>query len=90
MPTNHSSQGLGIGESPRSEMLDKLQRREITLDQYLDYCAEEAVAHLKGLVDPERLECIQSTIRDQLTTDPVLIRYVEQATGMSPEADKVR
>ena len=88
MPSNPSSQGLGVVESPRSEMLDKLKRREITLDQYLNYCAKEAVAHLKGIVDAERLELIQSTIRDQLTTDPVLLRYVEQATGMSPETDE--
>jgi len=69
-------------------MLRKLQRREITLAQYLDYRAAEAVAHLKGLVGPERLEFIQSMIRDQMISDPVLIRYLEQTTGMTPGAQK--
>ena len=90
MPSNRSSKGavLGLVEPPKSEMLCRLQRREITLGQYLDHCAEEAVAHLKGLVDAERLAFIKSMIRDQMTTDPVIIRYIEQATGLSPEIHK--
>jgi hypothetical protein len=75
-------------EPPKSEMLCRLQRHEITLGQYLDHCAEEAVAHLKGLVDAERLQSIKEVIRDQMMTDPVIIRYVEQTTGLSPEVDK--
>jgi len=58
------------------------------LDQHLDYRAQQAVAHLKDLVGTERLEFIQTRIREQLTADPVLIRYVKQATGRSPEVDK--
>lgn len=90
MPGNsHTNRAtLGSVEPPKSEMLCWLQRREITLGQYLDHCAEEAVAHLKGIVDSERLQFIQTMIRDQMTTDQVVIRYVQQATGLSPEADK--
>ena len=79
---------LGVVEPPKSEMLCRFERHEITLGQYLDHCAEEAVAHLKGLVNRERLQFIKEMIRDQMTTDPVMIRYIEQTTGQSPEVEK--
>ena len=79
---------FGVVEPPKSEMLCRLQRHEISLGQYLDHCAEEAVAHLKGLVDSERLQFIKEMIRDQMTTDPVMIRYIEQTTSLSPEVVK--
>jgi hypothetical protein len=87
MPGNSQSPGTlsGSAETPKSEMLCRLQRGEITLGEYLDHRAEEAVEHLKGLVDPERLKFIQSMIRDQMTSDPVLIQYLKQATGINPE-----
>jgi hypothetical protein len=75
-------------ELPKSEVLCQLQRREITLGEYLDYNAEKAVEHLKGLIDSERLQFIQLMIRDQMTTDPVLIRYLKQATGLNSEGYK--
>jgi hypothetical protein len=76
---------LGHGEAPTSGQLQKLRRGEITLSEYIDICAEGAVEHLKGLVDPERLQFIQSTLREQMTTDPVLIQYLGQATDLDPE-----
>ena len=69
----------GVVEPPKSEMLRRFERHEITLGQYLDHCAEEVVAHLKGLVNQECLQFI--------TTDPVMIRYIEQTTGQSPEVE---
>jgi hypothetical protein len=90
MSASRSSKGAipRAVEPAASEMLGRLQRREITLGRYLDYSAEKAVEHLKGLVDEERLKFIQSMIREQMATDPVMIRYVEQATGLSPEINK--
>jgi len=90
MPGNRSPNGaaLGVSEPPKSEMLRRLGRQEITLEQYLDHCVEEAVAHIKGRLNSERLQFIRAMIRDQMTTDPVLVRYIEQATGQSPEAGK--
>ena len=79
---------MGVVEPPKSEMLCRLQRHEITLEQYLDYSAEKAVEHLKGLVDAERLQFIQSMIRDQMTTDPVALHYLQQATGLDIEGYK--
>lgn len=79
---------LGVVEPPKSEMLSRLERHEITLEQYLDYSAEKAVEHLKGLVDTERLQFIQSMIREQMTTDPVVVHYLQQATGIDIGAYK--
>jgi hypothetical protein len=90
MSGSRSSGGVALGvlEAPKSEMLRRLERQEITIEQYLDHCAEEAVAHIKGLVDSDRLQFIKAMIRDQMRTDPVLVRYIEQATGLSPEVGK--
>jgi len=72
---------------PESEALRRLGRGEITLDEYMDYQADVAVAHLKGLVDSGRLQSIRSMIREQMTTDPVLVEQLRRATGL--ELDKV-
>jgi len=90
MSSIRSSKGavLGAVEPPKSEMLTRLERREITLEQYLDYNAEKAVEHLKGLVDAERLQFIQAMIRELMTTDPVVLRYLQQATELDIEGYK--
>ena len=88
MSANRSPRGVVLGvEAPKSDTLRRLERHEITLEQYLDHCADEAVAHIKGLVDSDRLQFIRGMIRDQLTTDPVLVRYVQQATGLSSKVE---
>ena len=90
MPSNplHAGAILGSVEPPKSEMLRRLQGGEITLGEYLDHCAEQAVQHLKGLVDSERLQFIRSMLREQMTSDPVLMRDLQQATGLNPEGYK--
>jgi len=87
-PRSSNGVRLGVVEAPKSEMLSRLERHEITLEQYLDYSAEKAVEHLKGLVDAERLQFIQSMIREQMTSDPVVQRYLQQATGLDIEGCK--
>ena len=79
---------LRLREAQLSEELQKLRRGDITLGEYIDICAERAVEHLKGLIDPERLQFIQSSLRDQMTTDPVLIQYLGHATGQDPDGYK--
>ncbi len=67
---------------PESESLRKLREGEITVGAYLDYHADRAVEHLQGLIDSERLQFIRSMLREQMTTDPVLIEYLKRATGI--------
>jgi len=72
---------------PESEALRQLRRGEITLDEYLDYQADIAVAHLKGLVDSGRLQGIRSMIREQMASDPVLVEQLRRTTGL--DLDKI-
>ena len=71
---------------PESEALQQLRRGEITLGEYLDYQADLAVAHLKGLVDAVRLQSIRLMIREQMTNDPVLVEQLLRTTGLNLNA----
>jgi hypothetical protein len=64
--------------------LDRVRSGEITLDQYLDLKVEDATQHLSGRVSPEQLSFIQSSLREQLAADPVLVDLVRAATGSTP------
>ncbi|HVW27363.1 MAG TPA: hypothetical protein VHC69_18495 [Polyangiaceae bacterium] len=64
-----------------SEALRQLRSGEITIDEYLDLRADAAVAHLTNFLTASELQTIRETIREQLTTDPVLLELVRRATG---------
>jgi len=90
MPSNRSSilPKLGAVEPPKSEMLLRFERGEITIDEYMDFISEQAVEHLKGKVGPVQLRSIQTLIREQMTTDPAVVQYLQQATGFPDEPTK--
>ena len=67
------------GPAP-SEALQQLERGEISLDQYLDVRVNEAVSHLAQKLAPEQLEFVRGTLREQLSSDPVLVELVRRAT----------
>jgi hypothetical protein len=67
-----------------SGALGQLQRGDITLDQYLDSRVADAVQHLQGKLPAEQLEFVKQSLRDQLSTDPVLTELVRRATGSVP------
>ncbi len=64
-----------------SDALARLRREEITVSEYLDFRADRAVEHLKGLVAAEHLDVVRATVREALTTDPVLAETVRQVTA---------
>lgn len=70
-----------------SAALTSLQRGELSLDQYLDGRVDEATQHLAGTINPEQLEFVKASLREQMSTDPVLIELVQRATGASPAAE---
>ena len=90
MPGNRSPNGavLRLVESPKSDMLCRLQRKESTLGEYLDHCADQAVQHLKGRVSTERLAFLRTLVREQMVTDPVLMQDIRQTTGLNPDGSK--
>jgi hypothetical protein len=64
--------------------LTKLANGELSLDQYLDARVDAAVAHVQGQLDASQLAYVKSSLREQLSTDPVLVELVKRATGADP------
>jgi hypothetical protein len=71
----------GVEKAAGSDALSRLERGEIDVNQYLDARVEQAVEHLRGKLSTEQIEFVQSSLRDQLKTDPVLIELVRRSTG---------
>jgi hypothetical protein len=68
-----------------SDELNRLRRGEITLDDYLDFRADESVRILAGRVPAERLRMIRDMNRALLAEDPVLVAQIERLTGLKPQ-----
>ena len=64
-----------------ADPLSRLQRGEIGVDEYLDQRVSHAVEHLHGKLSAEQLDFVRNSLREQLSTDPVLIELVRRATG---------
>lgn len=69
------------GAAQGTDPLSRLERGEIGVDAYLDARVTEAVAHLEGQLASEQLELVKSTLREQLSSDPVLTELVRRATS---------
>jgi hypothetical protein len=61
--------------------LARLERGELSVDQYLDLQVDRATAHLVDRTSPSALEQVRSELREQLATDPVLRTLAEQVTS---------
>ena len=70
--------------APMSDLLQRVRAGQATLDEYLDYRADQAVAHLRKTLSAQQLELVRATIRHQLENDPVVIELVRCATGQEP------
>jgi hypothetical protein len=62
-------------------LLSQVHSGQITREQYLDIRADEAVKHLEGRLPTERIDLIRATLREQLSTDPLLTAMVRRALG---------
>jgi hypothetical protein len=70
-----------------SAALSSLQRGELTLDQYLDGRVTDATSHLTGKLSPDQLEFVKQSLREQISTDPVLVELVQRTTGSAPATE---
>jgi hypothetical protein len=66
--------------------LDRLRAGEISVSEYLDIQIHQATAHLDGKLSPEQLTFIRDNLREQLSSDPVLVDLVKSTTGAVPPA----
>ncbi len=76
--------GASAPSSRVSAALSSLQRGELSLDQYLDGRVSDATSHLAGKLSPDQLDFVKQSLRDQLSTDPVLVELVQRTTGSVP------
>ena len=75
--------GASSGPSASAE-LSSLQRGELSLDQYLDSRVGAATEHLAGKLSPDQLAFVKQSLREQMSTDPVLVELVQRTTGSAP------
>jgi hypothetical protein len=68
--------------SPTS--LDRVRSGDISVYEYLDAKVSEVTSHIAGRVTPDQLAFVQNNLREQLSTDPVLLDLVKAATGSVP------
>lgn len=67
--------------------LERLQRGELKLRDYLQTKVDDAVQHLSRRLMPRHLDLVRDTLREQLATDPVLqtlLRRVAPAETEGP------
>jgi hypothetical protein len=88
----HASNGNGSGSGEAEQRharavsaeLVRLQRGELSLDEYLETRVEEALDLVRGRVSAERLEMIREVVRDAMAHDPVVLECVRRLTLPSP------
>ena len=67
-----------------SDALERVHRGELSVDQYLDGRVEEAVQHLVGKLPAEQLDFVRETLREALSTDPMLVELVKRTVSSAP------
>jgi hypothetical protein len=70
-----------VDRTSPSEALERVRSGELSVDQYLDGRVQEAVQHLVGKLSPEQLDFVRETLREQLSSDPVLVELVQRTVG---------
>lgn len=78
---------LQVAKRAPSESLQKVQRGEMSLDDYLDEATEVALARLKGKLVGEALANVRETLREHIRTNPVVVEMIRQLTGQTPKAE---
>lgn len=75
------SDGASATGQVDNSLVDRLHSGELTQEQYLDIRADEAVHHLVGQLPADQVDTIRATLREQLSTDPLLVTLVRRATA---------
>ena len=67
--------------SEQEELARKLRAGEISLEAYYDATVELGLAHLRDRVSPEQLEVVRERMREEVETNPILVKMVRDAIG---------
>jgi hypothetical protein len=79
-------QSASVERTAPTTPLERLRAGAIDVNGYVDAKVDEATAHLHGLPRVE-LDAIKKALRDQMTSDPMLVDLVRRATGVEPPKD---
>lgn len=70
---------------PTGEALRRLERREISLAQYLDAKVEQAMERVRGLLPDDDFDHLRAVIRERVDTDPLLVALAQRlVSGAEP------
>ena len=61
--------------------LERLERGEISFDEYVEQRVIEAVSHLETSLSVDQLAFVREQLSEQMQTDPVLTDLVRRAAG---------
>jgi hypothetical protein len=64
--------------------LQQLERGEIGVEQYLDARVADAVQHLEGRFPASQIDFVRKALREELSSDPVLVELVRRTAGSPP------
>lgn len=71
--------------SEQEELARKLRAGEINLEGYYDATVELGLAHLRNRMTPEQLEVVRERMREEVETNPILVKMVRDAIGALAE-----
>lgn len=72
--------------SEEEELLRKLRDGEIDPGSYYDSVVELSLAHLRGQLTAEKLEIVRERMREEIETNPVLVKMVRDAMRGLPSS----
>ena len=73
--------------SDDEELVRKLRDGEIDKAQYYDASVERSMARLRGVVPAEQLAIVRETLREEVESNPVLNKMLEDALAQLPGPD---
>lgn len=71
--------------SEQEELARKLRAGEINLEAYYDATVELGLAHLRNRMTPEQLEVVRERMREEVESNPILVKMVRDAIGALAE-----
>ncbi|MGC4068262.1 MAG: hypothetical protein QM784_27155 [Polyangiaceae bacterium] len=82
----NASQEQTSTATAESPLLQRLERGELTREQYLDARVEEAIAPFSNTLTRDQLDFMRTTLRERLQLDPALVELVQRATAGAPRS----
>lgn len=83
-PAQGAGSARDVPGASGSLALQQLERGEIDVQQYLDARVADAVQHLEGRFPASQIDFVRKALREELSSDPVLVELVRRTAGSPP------